>query len=216
MCNLGLCLGPLVNPGLDLAAGGSATIEILGTPDPLAAEGSVLGFLTQAFVSPAIGGTSDPNGSNDNVLYSQTVAHESDLVAVSLVPVLESATSVRIDLSFRNDGPSAASDIRTTIGLPSGYQIDTWACDQAYSGFSKSANQLVVSGTGSAGNGSPMTCALAASFSAPQPVGNATLLLEHGSGSSATDPDGGNNFLGVAIPTSPPPQDDAIFGDGFE
>lgn len=215
-CTFNACPGPLVNPGLDLLAGGSATIEILGTPDALASEGSVLGMSGEVWIAPGIGGSRDPNGDNDRVVYARTLSHEADLVAVSIDAELKAPGSVRVDASFRNDGPSIASAIRASLGLPSGYQIQSWSCDQAFAGFTLSANQLVVSGIGSPGNGSPLRCSLSASFAAPQPTGNATLLLEHGAGSSASDPDGTNNFASTPLPTSPPAGGDAVFANGFE
>jgi len=214
-CTFNLCPGPLVNPGLDLLSGGSATIEIFGTPDALAAEGSVLGFSGEVWIAPGIGSSSDPNGDNDRVLYAQTLSHEADLAVTALGAVLEPGNSVRVDADFRNDGPSYASAIRASFNLPPGYQIQTWSCDQAFAGFTQSTNQLVVTGIG-ASSGSPLRCGLAASFSSPQPAGNVTLLLEHGVGSNANDPDGDNNFRSTPLPTSPPPSGEAIFANGFE
>jgi subtilisin-like proprotein convertase family protein len=211
-CNFNLCPGPLADPGLNLLPGGSATIEILGTLSAAAPEGSVLDLDAQSWIAPGIGGSSDPDDNNNDVHFAQAFDHSADLVAESINAVRDSSDRLRVDVRFRNAGPSAASHIRSTVNLPAGYSILAWTCAQAFGGSNASANQLVVLDQGAAGDSASLSCTLLAGFSLPQPGGNISLQVDHGPGTVATDPNAANNQISVPVPT----QIDSIFEDGFD
>ena len=218
-CIVGLgCPGPLIDLGLTLLPGGSATISLAGTINPSATPGATLAFDGRAYIPLNIAGNADPNGANNQYLLARTIEGRSDLEAVSLTAATISANRIRVQASWRNNGPSPAGEFSSTLDLPSGYAVAGWSCSRggASCGLGEiSANQrsLTISGQ-SASTSEPFHLSLEASFSAPQPAGQVSLQLLHPPIPFISDPQAGNNTRSADIPIGP--QQDQIFSDRFQ
>lgn len=214
------CAGPVIDPGLDLLPGGSATITVSGTVDPSAAGGSTLVIDGRAVISPNIAGNVDPDPSNNQWLLARDIVLRADLAAQSLTADVPAPGQLHVQASYANLGPSLAPEFGTELVLPQGYSIQSWSCSRG--GASCGPGSLVDGGRtlridaqGSPGDGRVSDLQLIANFAQPQPSGLIVLRVQHAGASPAQDPSVSNNERSVQAPIGSTPGA-AIFANGFE
>lgn len=217
-CTFGACPGPDAHFGLTLAAGGSATLRVFGTVDPTASGAAMLEIDASTGMHPGIGGSLDPDTSNNHTSIGIPIALEADLAAEPLDLALVAPDTLRIRAAWANHGPSLAPDFTARLSLPVGYTIQSWTCSRG--GVSCGIGSLDLGGRvldiphqGSPGNDSLSQLEAFATFNAPAPGGVAALLVVHDDASPAIDPIPDNNTRYDLIPTE---ASSTIFSNGFE
>lgn len=219
----GLICFPPIEPTLNLAAGGSATITVSGTVDELASGGETLDIDASVWIPLGLSTPADPDPSNDQVHYSQAIELDADLYAEHVEAVRFEPGRLRVFARYRNLGPSLANDMQTYLTLPSGYSIDSWTCRRSGGAcdglpmIGLGGRELTLSNqsaVGAIGNLAPFEIELYASWTGSQPSGQVTLISQHGSSSAAIDPVPANNGTAATIPTSG--DFDRIFANGLD
>ncbi len=217
------CAGPWCSmehfqPSLDLAAGATATIELLATPDPFLDQGQEVAFDAGTWIPLAIGGVIDPDDSNDRIGYRRDVVVSRNLG-------LEAGTATRIgnevDVAFElvNLGPSAElGGSHVDIQFPAGYLLGSDAectqgglpCPGTLEKLADNPTRYRLRGYVVGPGAAPLMVRVRAVFSGltppPAPVSVAI-------GQVVNDHDPSNNTLSL-VPDSGPV--DRIFANGFQ
>lgn len=213
------CPGPVVDPGLNLLSGGTATITIGGTINPSAVANTSFLIDGLAYIPLNIAGNSDPNGANNQYLLARSIEQLADLESTLLSATVIGMDRIKVEASYRNNGPSMADAFNTTLALPAGYGIATWSCTRGnvscgLGEISPDQRSLTIGAQGSWAGGDPFLLTLEATFASPQMPGQVTLHVQHAPGSGASDPQTGNNTRVADIPVGP--LEDRVFTDRFQ
>jgi len=143
-CTGTFCGGTDFSPGLNLAPGATATIELLAAPDAMTPLGNEVGFSATVENLLAIDGAVDPDTGNNSVEYRRDVLVAQDL-GIADARAIVIGNEVEVSFRITNGGPSA--DLRSAqvdVQMPSGYVAATRAeCSRGAAPCSGSLSVLV-------------------------------------------------------------------------
>lgn len=200
------CLAPM--PGADVASVSCSISELArdasGSFDlvirPKAAFSGTISVIARVASS-----TSDPNFANDASQTSVVVVPPAD-IAVTLAgpPSAPADTLVTYTYTVRNNGPSAAANVRLRIPIPSQTEFPStrtwpWSCTSP-----NSFNEIVCSGSLGVGESRPIELSVAVDAAATGTI------TTRGELSYGNDPNAANNATALTIPVSHPRADLAV------
>jgi len=124
-CTGTFCGGTSFSPGLDLAPGATATIELLAAPDALTPLGNEVGFSASAENLLAFDGAVDPDPGNNSIDYRRDVLVAQDL-GITDARAIVIGNEVEVSFRIANEGPSAEMrSAKVDVQMPSGYVAAT-------------------------------------------------------------------------------------------
>jgi uncharacterized delta-60 repeat protein len=143
-CTGPFCGGADFSPGLNLAPGATATIELLAAPDAMTPLGNEVGFSARVENLLAIDGAVDPDTGNNSVEYRRDVLVAQDL-GITDARAIVIGNEVEVSFRITNAGPSAElRSAQVDVQMPSGYLAATRAeCSRGAAPCSGSLSVLV-------------------------------------------------------------------------